>query len=491
MSQQGATAEPHPSLELAHYGRVLRRRAWVVALGALLGLLLAFAYLAVADRTVTATSTVNVNVISSDPFNPTRAPADLIDAETETQVATSSAVLQAAAAILDGTTPSEIESATEVSLASDATIMRLSYTADSTEEAEAGANAMAESYLDFRSQQASGRVDSIVDQLNVRRDDLRQDLVRINTIAQAAGPTSSRAIQAESDRQLVNIELDSLSTQINSFLGLDTTGGTVLSQASENPTTVAPSRLQVLVVGTLGGLLLGVVMAFVVAGLDRRVRDEYDVRRLGGGEVMGELTGTRAAIPATTSDMDALRAVRERLLATMPDSPPTVAVADLTVSGRAPDVAVNLAETFAESGHEVEIVLADADDETAAVLTSALGLSQQAPHGDPPRHVRESDGLSLVLPRRGILPVPHRPHPGGPTQDSRVTVIAVPRGAPSSVLLSAGRMGHSVVLVVGRSGTKRATVERVSRELAVVGATIHGTIFTPRRRRFARRRASK
>ncbi len=243
MEHSGGPTDPKASVELAHYARVLRRRFWVVLLGAAAGLLLALGYLALVDRTVTATTSLNINVISSDPFNPARAPADLVDAETERQVATSSSVLRTAAASVDGTTPSEMRGAVEATLVPDATIMRISYSAPSTEEAEQGAEATADAYLDFRSQQAKDRVASIVDQLTVRRDKLLEDLVRVNTIINDAEPSSQQARQAASDRQQITIELDALSTQINSYLGLDTTGGTVLSEARESPTVVSPSRI--------------------------------------------------------------------------------------------------------------------------------------------------------------------------------------------------------------------------------------------------------
>ena len=95
-------------------------------------------------------------------------------------------------------------------------------------------------------------------------------------------------------------------------------------------------------------------------------------------------------------------------------------------------------------------------------------MSCRAPSGDPAGasgHVRKEPGAKPF-----------------------VTVIALPRGASESVLLTAGRMGHSIVLVVSRSGTRRSTVTKVSQELAVVRAHIHGTIFKPRPRKFWSRR---
>lgn len=469
------------SLELGHYLRVVRRRGWVVVLGAFLGLVASFVYLQAVGREVTASTLVNVNVISSDPFSASRSAADMLDSETEVQTVSSSAVLGDVAAALGGdATPSEIRRNLEARLVSDATVMRITYTADSTAAAEAGADAIAESYLTYRSTQANARLQTIVDQLNERRENLRDDLVRINTILRQSRPGSSRAVQAESDRQLVNIELDSLTSQINTFLGLDTTGGVVLTAATESPTLISPSRALILGTGLAVGLLLGAVATFVLHGLDRRVRDGYDIRRAGGGQVLGELHARRAEIPARGEDLDTIRSVRELLFATLPDDPPVVAVADLTSGDRGSDVAVNLAQAAAETGRTVELVMADSEPGLVDRTVAALGLAPLPPEPDVRRFVR-GEQLTLIAPRHegaGFDPTGVKPddRPG-------MTVVAVPPGARHSALLEAGRLGHAVLLVVSRGGTPRSEVARAADALALVGARVHGSVTVPRRRK--------
>src|SRR4051794_1691024 len=351
---QGETS----SLELGHYLQVLRRGAGVILVGLLLGALASVAYLAVATRTVTATTVVNLNVISSDPFDSQRSPSGLIDASTEMQLASSTEVLDVVAGDLgQGVTPSDVRSRMDATLVPDATVMRISYQGDDVSAAEAGADAIAQAYLDYRSKQADNRIKTIVDQLDRRRDQLRDDLVRINTIVDSSPPSSAEAVQAASDRQLVSIELDSLSGQINTYLGLDTAGGVVLTAAAENPTRIAPSRALVVATGLGAGLVAGIIGAFVLNAMRRRIRDGYDVRRAGGGEVLGELTSKRANLPATGEDQDRIRTVRELLLANLPADPPVIAVADITKGESVPDVAVSLAHAVAETGDCVDLVL--------------------------------------------------------------------------------------------------------------------------------------
>src|SRR3954447_2838629 len=365
-TSQGETS----SLEFGHYLTLLRRRWWVVALCTVLGILAALAYLVTANREVTARTVANINVISSDPFSQPKSAAEMIDADTEAQLATSSEVLQAAAASIgSGTTPSDVRSRSTVTLVPNTTVVKVTYAAPSRAEAEKGADAVAQAYIDFRSQQASNRVTSIVDQLRQRQDSLRNDLVRINTIIRDSGGQTSRAVQAESDRQLISIQMDSLSTQLDTFLGLDTTGGTILTPAAQNPTLISPSKSLVLSTGLALGLIIGVIAAMALGSADRRVRDEYDVRRLGGGRVLGQLHSKRGEVPATGQDADVIRSVRELLLATLPEAPPAVAIADLTEGSVGGDVAVNLAQAVVETGRKVSLVLPDA---STAFVDSAV-----------------------------------------------------------------------------------------------------------------------
>ena len=468
------------SLEIGHYVAVLKRRWWVVVIFAVVGGLLGAAYLATANRQVTATTVVNLNVISSDPFNAQRSPADMINADTEVQLATSSPVLGDVASTLgSGTTASHVRGNTTVTVVPATTVVKVSYTDNSVSAAERGADSVADAYLTYRGQQASDRVSTIIDQLRKREDSLRTDLVRINTIARGASPGSGRALQAESDRQLATIELDSLAGQINTFLGLDTTGGSVLSKASENPTKISPSRGLVIGTGVLLGILLGALAAFVLGAIDRKVRDDYDVRRLGGGRVLGELSSKRGEIPASGQDADTIGTVRELLFATLPEAAPTVALADLSGGEAGPDVATNLAYSVTETGTPVRLVLQDYDPASIETITRSLDLLPSARASNGSDSFENELMTLMTLHGKGIATVP-------PAKEGVMTIIGLPAGAAQSSLLAAGRRGHAVVLVVAKGGTTRAAVRRATEELPTLGAEVHGTVLVPRRRKPAK-----
>ena len=467
--------------DIGHYLRVLRRRAWVVAACALLGLVCALLYLAVAPREYTATATVALNVISKDPFGSSRSPADLVDGPAESQTATSSTLLgNVATSLGGGTTAAELRSHASASVQPGSTVMRVSYTADNAADAESGAQAIAEGYLSYRADQAKARVQAIVDQLDQQRDTLRDDLLRANTVARDAAPGSVAAIKAQTGQQLITVELDSLTGQVNSFLGLDTSGGQVLTSAAQGDTHVRPSAGWVLLLGLLLGLLVGVVAALVADARNRTLGNADDVRRAGGGMVLGELKRKRTRIPASDDDAEAVRTIREALLASLPGHPPVVAVADLTGADSVSDFAINLAHVTAETGRGAKLVIPDTDAATVRRIAEALMLVP-APDSTPEvRKFAGLDGLLLVAGARRALRIDD-PAIGSPNGhhafSAPLTVIAVPQETAHSSLMAAARVGHAVVLVVSKGATAKATVAEVARRLAVVGAQVHGTVL--------------
>ncbi|MDX6324573.1 MAG: hypothetical protein QOK15_927, partial [Nocardioidaceae bacterium] len=401
----------------------------------------------------------------------------------QAQTATSSTVLDTVATTLgSGTTGAQVRSRTTASVDPGSTVMRISYTAANASDAQDGADAIAAAYLGYRSDQAKKRVRDIVGQLDQQRTTLRDDLIRANTVARDAQAGSVAAIQAQTGQQLINIELNSLTGQINSFLGLDTGGGQVLTAAAQNDTVVRPVRALVLLLGVLLGLLVGIIAALLADARSKQISSVDDVRRAGGGILLGELTGQRARIPASEEDAESIRTIREVLLATLPGQPAVVAVADLTDDGAVSDFAVNLAQLTEETSRGARLVIPDADPITVRRIAEALTLVPTPDSSPEVRRFTGTDGLLLLAGARRALRLDD-PSIGSPNghhaASAPLTVIAVPRETGHSSLMAAARVGHAVVLVVTKGTTAKATVEEVARRLAVVGAHVHGTVLAP------------
>lgn len=489
-----ADTNENPSLELGRFVTVLRRRWLAVVVGTLIGVLLAVAALVSTSRTATATTLVNVNVISTQPFNQARKDSDLLDAQTETQIARSTEVVTAVSRTLGGdTSPQQIRRATTAELLAGGTVLRIQYSAQSARLADRGANALADEYLTYRSDIAQAKVDAVVKQLDARRSELTDQLAGIQQrlATTSAIPTRAR-LQAQSE--VTNQTLSSLTQQLTVLQSLDTGGGTVLTSASPASTVVSPRTWVVLATGVLGGLLLGLLLAFLVNFADRRLRDEHDVEAAGGGAVLGWLPRRGGRVDPTGEDADAVRSLRERLLATLPGPRPVVALVDLSGQEMPSNTATNLALASAGIGMNVHLVLPEHPSRYVSYLSNVLQLRPvESAHRLPLTVSALYPRVSVTLPATQML---GNDNPADQViellhyQDAQkfdLTVIALPPNSSRSLRLAVGRAGHAVVLTVTEGRTRTDEVTSTAAELRAVNAVVHGTVVVRREPRFRRR----
>src|SRR5690606_24346926 len=172
----------------------------------------------------------------------------------------------------------------------DGTVLRIEFTAPGAGDAADGATLVAEEYLTYRSDLAQDRVDVASQRLEGRRNTLNRQLARANVRASNANEGAER-ISEEMSRQAISDELSAVTSQLNELRAVDTSGGTVLTEADSRQVQVSPNRPLILGSGLFGGALLGLVLAFIANVLDRRVRDSYDVFGAGGGISVARLAG--------------------------------------------------------------------------------------------------------------------------------------------------------------------------------------------------------
>lgn len=478
------------SMELSHYLTILRRRSRFVVAGVLLGVVVAGALVLLLPPRVTAGTQVNVNLISANAFNSQRPASDLLDMQTEEAMARSTAVMSAVADDLGGQwTKASVRRATSASLLPDGTVVRVEFTGSDAREAVDGASLVAEQYLAYRSAQAQERVDVASERLSERRELLTGQLRGANRRVAQAPQGSPEQMSEEMARQAITEELSAVTAQINELRAVNTSGGTVLTEADPQQVVTSPNRQLILASGLLGGTLLGLVLAFVANVLDRRVRDPYDVMGAGGGVTVARLHDPVASIPATGTDADDVRAVRERLLAAVTTPRPVLTVIDVGERGRAPsDVAPNLALALADSGMTTDLVLADHPPAALAQVVTALGLSEVEPTFNA-RRFRGASALTVVVPSVGenrvftadvvtdLL--------ADPARRAEVTVVGVAQAAGPAVRLSAARSCDQVVLVVEEMATRIDDLAGVATDLRAVWAQLHGTVLVPRGRHLA------
>lgn len=483
-----------PSLGLLHYVRVVRRRWYAVALGALGGLLAALAFLYITPSTSTAFTAIDLKVVTSEPFNPQRPEPDLLNRTTEEQTARSPAVISRVADELDRSI-ADIRASLEVAVLPDSTVMQLRYTTDDRDEAAQGADALAAAFLEVRTEANAQRVGRILAEYDQRLDTLRGRLAAANQAVRRASGSDLAAAQAE--QAVVQAEIDILLQERSRLTGIDTTGGEVIASAEDNRVETAPNRPIVLLTGLLGGLAVGLIGAFAVDGIDRRIRDRHDVEDSEVGPVLAILRGKQSATPSPGQDVDAVRSVREHLLAAIPDGAAVVSVVEVATQDEPTDAAVNLAVEMAGAGVRTELVLAEYPEVTVDRVRGALGLEKTSGLAPNVSCYESPDrpGLRVHVPDRTeetvnpstLFVAQLRPLAESGAL-SQMAIIALPPRASRSLVLAAGRLGTLVVTVCISGNTRKRALAEIADELASVNATVHGTVLLKNRRPWTSRR---
>lgn len=303
------------SLGLWQYVRVLRRQRLCVLIGTAAGFLVAAAILLIGPHSYTATTTVSLNVISTEPFSQQRNAASLIDPQTEADIARSHVVAESASKALGGDpTPWELRRDSTVQAPGDATVVRVSYTGPSEALATKGADAVATAYLEYRSAQAEARLQKMQTHVNEQIERLNEELVEANAAAAASDADEAERGRAAALQQQVQVELDSLLTHRIALANVDTTGGAIITPAEDSPRELSPGIWLTLGTGTGAGVVLGIVLAFVRDPFDHRLRTEADIAEALGAPLLAKLTGELGQPLSEQAAGEEMRVVREQLL---------------------------------------------------------------------------------------------------------------------------------------------------------------------------------
>lgn len=490
------------SIGIGYYLAVLRRGGWFVLAGLVLGGLASIGYLSVVASAYTASTLVNVNVISTDPFGSSQSASGLLDASTEQEIAGSYVVAeQASESLGPSISPSDLRAGVEVQPIADATVIRITSTGDSPSAAQDQADALAGAYLDYRGVQAEERRQAILDNLDETITGRTAELAQANQDLSAAEPGSAAADSARTDIDVIELEIEGLQAERSGLASIDTAGGSVLNPAVENDVVATPSARMILVAGLLAGAVLGVLAAFTLPRLTGRVRGTIDFVHTTQLPVLARLAGRTAEPPLATFDLDQLRGARERILADADlGAVPVLLIIDTTSAPRGASVCPQLAAVFAQDGRRVQVVMAGVSDEVGARLADALSL----------RRTGESDQtstyVSTVLPQ---LTYCFAAADGDPSQpDSLITsrvrdslapaarreamvVLVLPPGAPRSSRLAAARTSDASVLVIEERFSRTTELVGVLQDMGEIGAPTLGAVLVPRRRRRARTRDAR
>lgn len=466
--------EEVPTVAIGDYVSVVARRWRVVVLGAVLGALLGVGYLYMTPPEATATSVVSVAPIISDPYSANRSTSALVDIQTEAQAAGSMTVaILAASSLRNGVEAADLRSRLTTTPIDATTVMRVSITAPTASQARAEADAVANAFLGYRSQQASQRIQQVLDQDSTRLASLKQQLSDANTTLATAKQGSAEYTQAQTDQQLLQAQITTLVERSGTLEDVDTSGGQVLTSAEVNKVTWSPTMTPILAGGLLAGAVLGLAGAFVRQARDRQVRLGQDIVDAGVGPILARLTGKEAA--RTPQDTEALAVARERLLSSAELRNGTGTLALVEDSGHAaPDVAADLAHSLAEGGASVHVVCVPTADGYREALIRRLDLDR-----------RDDDG-ALSASSHGLLTAwAPKEHSGWSRATRRhlegrdlheLVLLVCPAGASDADRMAATRLADAVVVYAVERLSRRASLKSLAEGARVTERPVLGTI---------------
>ena len=263
---------------LGDYSGTLRRRWWVVAIGAVLGLGLAATYLLIVPKSYVATASVLVNPLGGELDNAVDGARtnSLINLDTEAQLVTSQTVSSRAKVILE--TPEIVGQLVQhvgVEVPPNTNVLRIGFNASTPEAARDGAAAYADAYL-------ANRRDTADALLERQERALRQQITAVESQLEDATADERPAIQAS---------LQTVNTRLAYLLGTRADPGKVISEALTPQRAASPNAGLVLASGLALGLLFGLMVLLLLERRDGRCYDWRTVERRLNIAVLADIPG--------------------------------------------------------------------------------------------------------------------------------------------------------------------------------------------------------
>lgn len=476
--------------------RLLRYRV-TIATGIVLGLLGGLLLVLLTAGSYTSTSEVLVRS-RTDPFSTFGVAADnQVSMGTERQIALSATVAARAARTLGRPSKAApLPANLRVTNPPDTQVLRFAYTAGTAKGAARVTNAFAEAYLADRQDRTKAMAKRMTSGL--------EQQITVLTKRIEAKSDDDPATSAAGLRDQIGV----LQKRVSDIRSYDTTGGDIVRRAEPPARPSGPGPAWLIGLGLIGGLLLGVVLAWLRSALEPRARSVGEVQAALGAPVLGILPGADAddadtLVVGRVGRVGGSRAEAYRTLAFLlrkaegRTAAGTLLVVAPKEDGNAEAAAVNLAAAFAESGDDALLVDATAG---APGLPARLPLLADAcaPVGAPEGSAVVDAGTA----GRFVL----LPDSRGTTGDNRPAASAVMRALPYAesgrpvLVITRPLLEHADalavaqrvdgVLVVGAlNQSRRDDLKRVRELIDCSGGHIVGAVLDSGARRGLLRRA--
>jgi capsular polysaccharide biosynthesis protein/Mrp family chromosome partitioning ATPase len=352
------------NVEFSQYSQVFKRRWYLIVLGILIGSTLAWVAVHYLPKTYESTAAVLVADTGENGSVEGGRTTSSLNLDTEAQIVTSSVVARLAAKDLNShEEPRDLAKNASVTVPANTSVLEISYKAPTAQEARAGADAFADAYLANRQDLAEKQIKKQRSALQKRIDKLGEELLRVGELVTAQPIGTAQRDYQTTRRTLLVRQIAGINQQLVAVEGIDADPGAIITDPQLPTKPAQPNVMILLASGLLGGLLLGLLLAFAVDRNDRRIRDRRDLERLGLEPlvpfVVVPQAGEIASAVGSRYDAEPMRVLRNSLLAQMPGHRGSVMVAAASAGSEGSAVALNLAATLARSG--LEVIFASAD----------------------------------------------------------------------------------------------------------------------------------
>jgi len=520
------SAEPTPtgSVELRDYLTVFKRQLALILAIMVLGAAAAAAYSFRRTPVYDSTATVLVMAITTNAFDPGQRIDQQLNMFNQRQLAQSEPVAAVAAKSLETTaTPTQLLEHVRVDVPANSQILRVHYSDTVPLTAQRGADAFAKAYLAFR--EADARTQASTSQRSIQKDvaRLQKDASAAEKAISDPNADSNARQAAQARLTSINNRLQPLLAQLNGFLSLDFTPGTVIAAADLPGSPASPNHRLDVGIGLLVGLFLGVVLAFVRDRTDDRLRGREDLAERLDRPVLatipplskrvrqeGKLRWSRRNRDSLVTleqpnspAAESYRTLRTRMarLAAQLDINSVMVVSAGVGEGKS-TTAANLAVVLAETGKDVLLVSADLRRPRVHhffSLPNKTGLSNLLTDGTPPdkRKAPLADGKQMASELWSVAPnlwvILSGPLPAHPSalMDSDAMrqflkeqrdlfdfiILDCPPALVVADAMALAPLADAVLVVADAKESDRNLVSRLKEEVEQVGGRIVGAVL--------------
>ncbi|MFI5393318.1 MAG: polysaccharide biosynthesis tyrosine autokinase [Myxococcota bacterium] len=482
-----------PALQIGDYLAILRLRRWLVLAiaavftigGVLYSLTLKPAYVATSE------------VLLSSQTDPTGTVPIDVSPDTEAQVATSPQVaIKAKALAKSSLQPTEMIKNLTVSLPADSFVLDFKYSAPTPAEAQAGANAFAQGYLDFKSGQVQDGINSQIASLKTTLAQYSEDYNRSIEERNSHPEDSAAWLQADTAAQAIADLMSATNTSIVQLDSVEPNPGEVIGAAT-TAKSASTSPVVIVLAAAFLGLIIGSVTAFVAEGMSGSLRSAEDIERELNSPVLGVLPWVPGVhlrremlvteVAPTSMAGESYRMLRSGLLYAVKDEARVLLVTSSGVGEGKTTVAANLAVSLAQADKRVILVGGDLRrPEVHAYfgVPNDRGLVQVLDGGDEPPLVMTGVPNLRLLPSGPPVEMSAQLFEGGAFPElverlreaADLVIIDAPPLAISDPLVMAEH-ADGILIVVDMKQADKAGLRRVRELLERAGLSPLGLIL--------------